>query len=191
MFPLAGALASPLPQESLNKHNLWKKHSYFPQKEKENNLSLHSHCFVAPFWVIQLLIHHVGLVQESFKMTPKGFRDVSKIKCYWTAPVHFKSTFIGNHILVFFLLGWCFRCQMNHVAVLRSRPLESLNTSLPLSPRLSLWKWLPCGSREVRRWARSTHNPSAFAHNFICTPRTTRCGAVRWMTAGVGLKHEP
>lgn len=49
MFPLAEALASPLPQESLNKHNSWKKHTISPAKKK-NNPSLHSHC----------LLHHFG-----------------------------------------------------------------------------------------------------------------------------------
>ena len=133
-----------------------KKALLFPPERKENNLSLHSHCFVAPFWVIQILIHRVCSVHESLKMTLKGFKDVSKIKCYPTALVYFRSTCIGTHILVFF--NWCWhRSQINHLAVLRSRPLETLNTSLSLSPRLSFWKRLPCGSREVRRWACSTH----------------------------------
>lgn len=82
MFPLAGALASPLPQESLNKHNLWKKALLFPPERKENNPSLHSHCCVAPFWVIQILIHHECSWHERLKMTPEGFKDVSKIKCH-------------------------------------------------------------------------------------------------------------
>lgn len=48
MFPLAEALASPLPQESLNKQNSWKKHTISPAK-KENNPSLHSHCLLRHF----------------------------------------------------------------------------------------------------------------------------------------------
>lgn len=79
------------------------------------------------------------------------------------------------------------RSQMNNLAGLWSRLLET-NTILPLSPRLSVWKWLPCSSREVRRWACCTHNPSAFTQNFIGTPQSTLRG-VSWMTAGIEEKH--
>lgn len=53
---------------------------------------------------------------------------------------------LGQHVLglislCVFFVGVVFSAwhgsQMNHLAVLRSRPLETLNTSLSLSPRLS------------------------------------------------------
>lgn len=50
--------------------------------------------------------------------------------------------------------------------------LKYWHNSPPSSLRVSVWKWLPCGSREVRRWACLPHIPSACTHTTSNTQHT-------------------
>lgn len=85
----------------------------------------------------------------------------SRVHTYW--PNVFQCV---NGSLYF--VGMVFKAwlgsQMNNPGCAKIKAPSNSNTVLPLSPRLSVWKWLPRGSREVRRWAPCTRDPPLHSH---------------------------
>lgn len=130
MFPLAEALASPLPQESLNKHNSWKKHTISPAKKGKQSFPSLS-LFVTPFWVIQILIHLLCSAYMSFIMTPKGPKDVtiSSLALKLRAKIQVSLKCFQYKILSVIEVLWCYFCK-SRVHTYWLNVIQSVNTSL-------------------------------------------------------------